>query len=191
MAKARIGILISGRGSNMSALIRAAQAPGYPAGIALVISNRPDAAGLDHAAEAGIATAVVDHKAFANKRAFEEAIDAELRRHEVDIVCLAGFMRLLSPWFVEAWHGRMLNIHPSLLPKYKGLDTHARAIAAGDSVHGCTVHIVSAEMDAGPIIMQAEVPILAGDTPDSLSARVLVAEHALYPKALARVISGA
>lgn len=191
MAKARIGILISGRGSNMSALIRAAQAPDYPAGIALVVSNRPDAAGLDHAAEAGIATAVVDHKAFATKRAFEEAIDAELRRHEVDIVCLAGFMRLLSPWFVEAWHGRMLNIHPSLLPKYKGLDTHARAIAAGDSVHGCTVHIVSAEMDAGPIIMQAEVPILAGDTPDSLSARVLVAEHTLYPKALARVISGA
>jgi phosphoribosylglycinamide formyltransferase-1 len=190
MTKRRVGVLISGRGSNMGALIEAAARPDYPAEIALVLSNRPDAAGLARAAEAGIATAVVDHKHFPDKRAFEEAMTAELTGSAVDLICLAGFMRLLSPWFVESWRGRTLNIHPSLLPSFKGLDTHARAIAAGVKLHGCTVHLVTPAMDDGPIIAQAAVPVLADDTPDSLSARVLAAEHRLYPHALALVAAG-
>ena len=190
MARRRVAILISGRGSNMAALIEAARDPDYPAEIVLVISNRPEAGGLARAAAAGIATAVVDHTAFASKAAFEAALDARLAEASAEIVCLAGFMRLLSPGFVERWRDRLLNIHPSLLPAFPGLDTHARAIAAGAKVHGCTVHFVRAAMDDGPIIAQAEVPVLPGDTPELLAARVLVAEHQLYPGALAEVAAG-
>lgn len=190
MTKRRVAILISGRGSNMSALIEAARDPGYPAEIALVLSNKADAGGLKHAQDLGIATAVVSHRDFADKRSFEEAIDQCLRDASIDLVCLAGFMRLLSPWFVDAWHDRTLNIHPSLLPSFKGLDTHARALEAGVRVHGCTVHIVRAEMDNGPIIAQAALAVAATDTPESLSARVLIAEHQLYPQALALMASG-
>ena len=190
MARRRVAILISGRGSNMAALIEAARHPDYPAEIVLVISNRPEAEGLARAAADGIATAVVDHTAFAGKAAFEAALDARLAEASAEIVCLAGFMRLLSPGFVERWRDRLLNIHPSLLPAFPGLDTHARAIAAGAKVHGCTVHFVRAAMDDGPIIAQAEVPVLPGDTPELLAARVLVAEHQLYPGALAEVAAG-
>jgi phosphoribosylglycinamide formyltransferase-1 len=190
MAKRRVAILISGRGSNMSALIEAARDPAYPAEIALVLSNRADAGGLAHAAEAGIATTVISHRDYADKRAFEAALDARLRESGIEVVCLAGFMRLLSPWFVDAWRDRTINIHPSLLPSFKGLDTHARALEAGVRMHGCTVHVVRAEMDDGPIIAQAAVPVSSHDTPESLSARVLVAEHRLYPHALALFASG-
>jgi phosphoribosylglycinamide formyltransferase-1 len=190
MARKRVAILISGRGSNMAALIEAARDPDYPAEIVLVVSSRPEAEGLAHAAAAGIATAVVDHTAFAGKAAFEAALDARLAEASAEIVCLAGFMRLLSPGFVERWRDRLINIHPSLLPAFPGLDTHARAISAGAKVHGCTVHFVRAAMDDGPIIAQTEVPVLPGDTPESLAARVLVAEHRLYPEALADVAAG-
>ena len=190
MARKRVAILISGRGSNMAALIEAARHPDYPAEIVLVISNRLEAEGLARAAAAGIATAVVDHTSFAGKPAFEAALNARLAEAGAEIVCLAGFMRLLSPGFVERWRDRLLNIHPSLLPAFPGLDTHARAIAAGAKVHGCTVHFVRAAMDDGPIIAQAEVPVLPGDTPELLAARVLVAEHQLYPGALAEVAAG-
>ncbi|GGE43155.1 phosphoribosylglycinamide formyltransferase [Agaricicola taiwanensis] len=190
MTKRKVGILISGRGSNMSALIEAAKQPDYPAEIALVLSNRPEAAGLRHATDAGIATGVISHRDFADKRSFEEAMDERLREAGIDLICLAGFMRLLSPWFVDAWRDRTLNIHPSLLPSFKGLDTHARALAAGVRVHGCTVHIVRAEMDDGPIVAQAAVPVSSQDTAESLAARVLGAEHRLYPHALALIASG-
>lgn len=190
MARKRVAILISGRGSNMAALIDAARDPAYPADIVLVVANRRDAGGLATAAGAGVATAVVDHTRFPDKAAFEAAIDGQLVAASVDIVCLAGFMRLLSQGFVARWRDRLINIHPSLLPKYPGLDTHTRAIAAGEQVHGCTVHFVRAEVDSGPIIAQATVPVLAGDTPDSLAARVLTAEHKLYPYALALVAAG-
>jgi phosphoribosylglycinamide formyltransferase-1 len=190
MARKRVAILISGRGSNMAALIEAARAPEYPAEIVLVISNRPDAAGLARAAEAGIATALVDHKTFAGKADFEAALDSRLVESRIDIVCLAGFMRVLSAEFVVRWRDRLINIHPSLLPAFPGLDTHARALAAGARMHGCTVHFVREGVDDGPIIAQAEVPVLPGDTPDALAARVLAAEHRLYPKALALVASG-
>ena len=190
MARRRVAILISGRGSNMAALIEAARHPDYPAEIVLVISNRLEAEGLARAAAAGIATAVVDHTAFASKAAFEAALDARLAEARAEIVCLAGFMRLLSMGFVERWRDRLINIHPSLLPAFPGLNTHARAIAAGAKVHGCTVHFVRAAMDDGPIIAQAEVPVLPGDTPELLAARVLVAEHRLYPEALAEVAAG-
>ena len=187
----RVGVLISGRGSNMAALIKAAKNDDYPAEIALVLSNRPDAAGLNHAGEAGIATAVVDHKPFGKDReAFERALDATLRAHDIEIVCLAGFMRLLTPWFVETWAGRMINIHPALLPSFKGLDTHARAIEAGVKLHGATVHYVTSDMDAGPIIMQGAVPVLSTDDENALAARVLGVEHQLYPQALALIASG-
>jgi phosphoribosylglycinamide formyltransferase-1 len=186
----RVAVLISGRGSNMAALVSAAQDPAYPAEIILVLSNRADAGGLAYAAAAGIATAVVPSKAFADRAAFEDALNAELTTAGAEIICLAGFMRLLSPAFVEKWHNRIINIHPSLLPAFPGLDTHARALAARVAGHGCTVHFVRAEMDNGPIIAQATVPVLPGDTPDTLSARVLVAEHRLYPEALAMVASG-
>ncbi|MFN4011479.1 MAG: phosphoribosylglycinamide formyltransferase [Pannonibacter sp.] len=188
----KVGVLISGRGSNMLSLIRAAQAPDYPAEIALVLSNRPDAGGLERAAAFGIATAVVDHKPFGRDReAFEKAIDAELQAAGIELVALAGFMRLLSPWLVERWAGRMLNIHPALLPSFKGLDTHERALETGVKLHGATVHFVSSEMDAGPIIMQGAVPVLDTDTPDTLGARVLEVEHRIYPEALALIASGA
>jgi phosphoribosylglycinamide formyltransferase 1 len=191
MPKQRVAILISGRGSNMASLIAAAKDDGYPAEIALVVSNRPDAAGLDHARSQGITTAVVDHTPYGKDReAFERALQDVLTAHRIDLVCLAGFMRLLTPWFVGQWHARMLNIHPALLPAFKGLHTHARALAAGVKTHGATVHFVSSEMDSGPIIAQAEVPVLDGDTPKTLAARVLEAEHRIYPHALRQVAEG-
>jgi phosphoribosylglycinamide formyltransferase 1 len=191
MSRKRVAILISGRGSNMSALIEAAKAEDYPATIVLVVSNRPDAAGLARARSEGIATAVVDHTAFGEDRqAFERALDAELQAREAELVCLAGFMRRLTPWFVNRWNGRMLNIHPSLLPQFKGLDTHRRALAAGVREHGATVHFVVPEVDAGPIVAQDSVPVRAGDTESTLAARVLEVEHRLYPRALRAVAEG-
>lgn len=190
MARKRVAILISGRGSNMTALIEAAADPDYPAEIALVLSNRADAGGLARAAEAGIATAVIDHKAYGSRAEFDAAMDARLRAENIDLVCLAGFMRLLTDGFVEGWRDRMINIHPSLLPLFPGLDTHERAIEAGMRLTGCTVHFVRTQMDSGPIIGQAAVPIAFDDTADTLSKRVLTAEHQLYPLALALVASG-
>lgn len=189
--KTRIGILISGRGSNMAALLNAANDPAYPAGIALVISNRPDAAGIQTARQAGIATAVIDHRGFNKDRAAHEAaIDAALRQAGVQVVCLAGYLRLLTPFLVGAWRGRMLNIHPSLLPAFPGLHTHARALEAGAKLHGCTVHLVTEVMDEGPILAQAAVPVLPGDDADTLAARVLAQEHLIYPSALAAFVTG-
>jgi phosphoribosylglycinamide formyltransferase-1 len=191
MTRKRVAILISGRGSNMAALIEAAQEADYPAEIAVVISNRPDAAGLARAKSAEIATAVVDHTAYGKDRvAFERALQAVLEAHQIDLVCLAGFMRLLSPWLVERWQGRMLNIHPALLPAFKGLDTHRRALAAGAKVHGATVHLVVADVDSGPILAQEEVPVRADDTVETLSARVLEIEHRLDPQALKLLAQG-
>jgi len=188
-AKRRIAILISGRGSNMRALIDAAQDPAYPAQIVLVISNRPDAAGLASARAAGVHAAAIDHRPFGRDRAaHEQAIQNMLLAHEIEIVCLAGYMRLLSPFLVQAWTGRMLNIHPSLLPAFPGVDTHARALAAAVREHGCSVHLVTEEMDAGPIIAQALVPVFEDDTEETLSARVLAQEHILYPRALRALI---
>jgi phosphoribosylglycinamide formyltransferase-1 len=191
MAKKRVAVLISGRGSNMASLIAAAKDDRYPAEIALVLSNRPDAPGLATARSQGITTAVVDHTQYGKDReAFERALQDALTAHRIDLVCLAGFMRLLTPWFVGQWQGRMLNIHPALLPAFKGLHTHERALEAGVKTHGATVHFVSPEMDSGPIIAQAEVPVLPGDTPDTLAARVLEAEHRIYPQALRQVAEG-
>ena len=188
----RTAILISGRGSNMVALIEAAKAADFPAEIALVAANLPDAGGLERAAAAGIATASVDHRSFGKDReAFERALDAELQDHGIELVVLAGFMRVLTPWFVTRWQGRMINIHPSLLPDFRGTHTHARALEAGVAEHGCTVHFVVPELDAGPTILQAKVPVLPGDDEASLSARVLEQEHRIYPQALALVASGA
>jgi len=188
--KRRTAILISGRGSNMASLIEAARAPDYPAEIVLVLSNRPEAGGLVTAQAAGIATVAIDHRPFGQDRAAHEAaVDAALRAHGVEIVCLAGYMRLLTPYLVSRWAGRMLNIHPSLLPEFKGLHTHARAIAAGKAEHGCTVHLVTEDLDSGPAIMQARVPVLPEDTEATLSARVLAAEHRLYPAALRKLAS--
>jgi len=186
----RVVVLISGRGSNMSALIEAASDPAFPAEIVAVLSNRPDARGLDTARERGIATAVIDHKAYDDREAFEHDLTQAIEEYRPDLVCLAGFMRLLTTTFTQHWRDRLINIHPSLLPAFKGLDTHERALAAGVKLHGCTVHFVRPEMDAGPIIAQAAVPVVAGDGPDSLAARVLAAEHQLYPMALALVASG-
>jgi phosphoribosylglycinamide formyltransferase-1 len=189
--KRRVAILISGRGSNMQALVKAAKQPDYPAQVVLVVANRPDAAGLSWARAEGLATSVVDHKAFKKDReAFERAIHAELETANAEIVCLAGFMRLLTPWFIDQWHNRLINIHPSLLPSFKGLDTHQRALETGVKLHGCTVHFVRPDMDAGPIIAQKSVPVLDDDDPDTLAERVLAAEHALYPHALAEMIRG-
>ncbi|WP_234051256.1 MULTISPECIES: phosphoribosylglycinamide formyltransferase [unclassified Xanthobacter] len=189
-ARKRAAVLISGRGSNMAALVRAAAAPDFPAEIALVLSNRADAAGLDFAQSHGIATHVLSHKGFADREAFDAALDGVLRDAGVEIVCLAGFMRLLTPWLVERWRDRMINVHPSLLPSFKGLHTHERALEAGVRVHGCTVHFVRAEMDEGPIILQAVVPIEPGDTPDVLADRVLTQEHVIYPKGLELLAAG-
>jgi len=189
--KKRVAVLISGRGSNMTALIEAAKAQDYPAEIVVVVSNRPDALGLVRAREAGIATALVDHTAFGKDReAFERALDAELHARRIEIVCLAGFLRLLTPWFVDRWSGRMINIHPALLPRFKGLDTHRRALEAGAEEHGATVHFVSVGMDEGPVILQRAVPVLASDTEASLAARVLEVEHQIYPQALRLVAEG-
>lgn len=175
----------------MLALARAAHASDYPAEIALVLSNVPEAGGLARAREAGLVTATIDHRAFGKDReAFEREIDARLRIDQIELVTLAGFMRIMTPWFVARWTGRMINIHPSLLPAYKGTHTHARAIADGATIHGCSVHFVVPELDSGPIIAQATVPVLPGDTAESLAARVLVEEHRLYPAALAAVAAG-
>ncbi len=186
----RTAILISGRGSNMSALVEAARAPDYPAEIVLVASNRSEAAGLTLAKQAGLATAAVDAKIYAGRDEFDAALQILLDIHRIELICLAGFMRILSESFVRHWAGRMINIHPSLLPQFKGLHTHARALASGATEHGCSAHYVTAELDAGPIIRQARVPVLPGDTPESLAARVLVEEHRIYPLALAEVAGG-
>ncbi len=184
-ARKRVAILISGRGSNMAALIAAAKAEDYPAEIALVLSNVPEAGGLAIAAAEGIATATVDHRAYRRDReAFERAMQDVLAAQRIDIVCLAGFLRILTPWFVGQWEGRMINIHPALLPAYKGLDTHARALADGATEHGATVHFVTPGMDEGETILQEAVPVLPGDTPETLGARVLAVEHRIYPLAL-------
>ncbi len=191
MSRKRVAVLISGRGSNMTALIEAAAAKDYPAEIALVVSNRADAAGLARARVAGIATAVIDHRPFGdNREAFEHALDDELRKNRIDIVCLAGFMRLLTPWFIARWRGRILNIHPALLPDFKGLHTHRRALQAGVKRHGATVHFVVEETDAGPIICQQSVAVLEDDSEETLAARVLQIEHRIYPEALRLVADG-
>src|SRR5215471_9960928 len=191
MPKKRVAILISGRGANMAALIAATRKPDYPAEIAVVLSNRPDAGGLRRAGAEGIATAVVDHGDFGKDReAFERAVQAQLEAYRIDIMCLAGFMRMLTPWLVSRWSGRMINIHPALLPSFKGLHTHERALKEGVKIHGATVHFVEPETDSGPIIAQAAVPVLDDDTPDTLAARVLAAELRLYPLALGLVASG-
>jgi formyltetrahydrofolate-dependent phosphoribosylglycinamide formyltransferase len=186
----RTAILISGRGSNMTALIEAAEKPDYPAEIVGVFSNNPNAAGLDFARAHGVPTAVIDHRNFADRAAFDAALDQVLEGWRAEIVCLAGFLRLLTTPFVEKWQGRMINIHPSLLPAYKGLRTHERALADGATVHGATVHFVTPELDAGKAILQAQVPVKPGDTADSLAARVLEQEHRIYPLALAMLARG-
>ncbi|MDD7908890.1 phosphoribosylglycinamide formyltransferase [Pseudovibrio exalbescens] len=186
--KKRVAVLISGRGSNMASLIEAAKEPGYPAEIVVVGSNRPDAAGLEAAKEAGLQTFAIDHKEFGKDRAaFDSALSAELKKHDVELVVLAGFMRLLTPGFTEEWEGRLINIHPALLPSFPGLNTHARALETGVKLHGATVHFVTSEMDVGPIIMQGAVPVLDDDSEQTLAARVLEVEHQIYPEALALV----
>lgn len=190
MSRKRVGILISGRGSNMSALIDAAKAPDYPAEIVGVLSNRAAAPGLAVAASHGIATASLAQSKFPSRDMFEDIMTQMLESWDVDIVCLAGFMRILGEDFVTRWAGKMINIHPSLLPLYKGLDTHERALADGASVHGCTVHFVTPGLDEGAPILQAEVPVLPDDTPETLAARVLVQEHRIYPEALRLLAEG-
>lgn len=186
-SRAKVAILISGRGSNMKALIEASHAPDCPYDVAIVASNNPEAPGLAAARDQGIATFALSHKGM-DRAAFDVFIDRAVREAGAEWVALAGYMRLLSPEFIAGWAGRIVNIHPSLLPAYRGLDTHARALAAGETRHGCTVHIVTPELDAGPIVAQAEVPVMAGDTPQTLATRVLAAEHRLYPRALADLI---
>jgi phosphoribosylglycinamide formyltransferase-1 len=188
--KRKVGVLISGRGTNLLALIGAVQDPDFPAQIAMVISNEPRAYGLTHAVEAGIPWKVIDHRDFADRAAFDAALTATLEAAQVDLVAHAGFMRIVTDDFVAHWRDRMINIHPSLLPMFKGLDTHARALAAGVKLHGCSVHYVRAEIDSGPIIGQAAVPVLSADTAESLAARVLAAEHRLYPQCLRLVAEG-
>jgi len=191
VSRRKVAILISGRGSNMSALIDACRCEDFPAEIVRVISNRPGAPGLDLARRAGIATATVDHTTFESRDAFDAALDQALREAGAELVCNAGFMRLLGEAFVAGWRDRQLNIHPSLLPSYRGLHTHERVLHDGVRITGCTVHFVRTEMDAGPIVAQAAVPVCGDDTPDTLGARVLDAEHRLYPEALRLVASGA
>ena len=190
MTRLRIGVLISGRGSNLQALIDAAADPAYPAEIVLVLSNQADAKGLERAAMADIATGVISHRDFAERAPFDAALTTALEQAGVELVCLAGFMRILGAGFVDHWAGRLINIHPSLLPAFPGLDTHARALDAGVKLHGCTVHHVRPAVDSGPIIGQAAVPVLPGDTPDVLADRVLEAEHRLYPACLRLVAEG-
>ena len=184
MARLKCAVVISGRGSNLQALIDACRAPDFPAEIVLVISNVPDAGGIERARRSGIATQVIDHRKFQRREPFEDALDAALRAARVELVCLAGFMRILTAPFVTRWQGKLINIHPSLLPKYPGLDTHARAIADGAAFAGCTVHYVVPEVDAGPVIVQASVPVRPDDTAETLAARVLTVEHRCYPLAL-------
>ena len=188
--KARVAILISGRGSNMEALIAASRAPDCAYQVALVFSNVAAAKGLDTARNAGIATAALDHRGHGGRAAFDAKVDAILRQHRIEYVALAGYMRMLSENFVEGWRGRMLNIHPSLLPAFPGLHTHERAIEAGCRLHGYTVHFVTSELDCGPIVAQAAVPVLDDDTPDMLASRVLAEEHRLYPAALDALCAG-
>jgi phosphoribosylglycinamide formyltransferase-1 len=186
----RLGVLISGRGTNLQALIDACADPDFPAAIALVISNVPDAAGLNRAQGAEIATTVIDHKSFNDRGSFDAALDKALQEANVDLVCLAGFMRILTDGFVDAWRDRMINIHPSLLPSFKGLDTQRRMLETGVTIGGCTVHYVRPEMDTGPIIVQAAVPVLPGDDPDRLAARILEQEHVIYPLAVRLIAEG-
>jgi phosphoribosylglycinamide formyltransferase-1 len=191
MTRKRVAVLISGRGSNMAALIAAAKEATFPAAIVLVLSNRPAAAGLAAARAAAVATEVVDHAAYGEEReAFEHAMQAVLEAHQVELVCLAGFMRLLTPWFIGLWQGRLINIHPALLPAFKGLDTHARALAAGVKIHGASVHFVMPDMDSGPIIAQGAVAVRDDDTAETLAARVLAVEHRIYPAALSLLAAG-
>jgi phosphoribosylglycinamide formyltransferase 1 len=189
--KRRVAILISGRGSNMAALIRAAKAEDFPAQIVVVISNRPDAGGLATASESGVPTATIESKGFGKDRAaFEAVLQSALDQHKIDLICLGGFMRLFTAEFVQRWYGRMLNIHPSLLPSFPGLDPQAQALSAGVKISGATVHFVIPETDAGPILMQGAVTVLDDDTPDTLAARILAIEHRIYPAALRLVASG-
>ena len=190
MARLRVGVLISGRGSNMQALVEACADPGFPAEIVLVLSNDPAAAGLARAAKAGIATRALPHIDYPDRATFDAAHDQELRAARIELVCLAGFMRLLTDGFVEAWRDRMVNVHPSLLPAYPGLDTHGRVLADGGRFTGCTVHFVRPEMDTGPIIAQAVVPVRPDESPDGLAARVLAQEHRVYPFALRLIAEG-
>ena len=191
MARKRVAVLISGRGSNMVSLIEAAKASDYPAEIALVISNRADAAGLELARRTNVPTLVIDHRPYGKDRAaFESVLQRALDEHRIELICLGGFMRLFTADFVLHWQGRMLNIHPSLLPSFPGLDPHGQVLRAGAKISGATVHFVIPETDAGPIIAQAEVPVLATDTPETLAARVLAVEHRIYPEALRRVADG-
>jgi phosphoribosylglycinamide formyltransferase-1 len=188
MPKCSVAVLISGSGSNLQALIDAAKAPDYPATLTLVISNKAEAYGLTRAREAGIATQVISHRDFETREAFDAALDTALRAAGIEFVCLAGFMRVLTDDFVSKWHGRMINIHPSLLPRYKGLHTHARAIEAGDAEHGCSIHWVSAGVDEGAVIAQARCAVLPDDTPETLQQRVHALEHRLYPETLAQLL---
>ncbi len=186
----KIAILISGRGSNMASLLRLRDDSEFQGSFALVLSNRPDAKGLEVAEQAGINTVALDHKAFSNRESFDQAMNDVLVSHGIDFVILAGFMRILSPWFVEQWHGRLINIHPSLLPLFRGVDTHQRALEEGVRVHGCTVHFVVPELDAGPIIAQAVVPVLPTDDAEILAQRVLRQEHIIYPAAVKMLCAG-
>ena len=187
MNKKRVGILISGRGSNMRAIVEAARDPNYPCEVVCVVSNRPDAAGLEYARSQNIAVLAIDHKNYQTREEFDSAVNDYLQSQNLDIIVCAGFMRIMTPVLIKPWEGRMINIHPSLLPLYRGLHTHERAIAAGDKEGGCTVHFVTAELDDGPIIAQSRVPVLQGDTAETLADRVLVEEHTLYPLALVKV----
>jgi len=190
LQKVKVAVLISGRGSNLQALLDAAADPAYPAEIVLVISNIAGAYGLERAAKAGVPTLTIEHKAYPSREAFDAEMDKHIRAAGAELICLAGFMRLLSKDFSEAWNGRMLNVHPALLPSFKGLHTHRKAIEAGVKLHGCTVHFVTPELDDGPIIVQAAVPVLPDDDEDSLAARVLEQEHKAYPLALKLVAEG-
>lgn len=188
--KLRVGVLASGRGSNLQALMDACADPSFPVEIVHVLSNRAGAYALERAAQAGIPTSLIQHRDYPSREAFDAAVDARLRAAGVEFVCLAGFMRLLSEGFVRGWEGRMINIHPSLLPSFKGLHTHQQALTAGVKLHGCTVHFVRPALDDGPILAQAAVPVLPGDTPETLAARVLEQEHRLYPLALRLIAEG-
>ena len=190
MARLKVAVLISGRGSNLQSLIDACAGDGFPAEIVLVISNQLDAYGLTRAEKAGIATETIDHRSFSSRGEFEERLTEVIRAHKCELVCLAGFMRMVTETFVRAWHNRLVNIHPSLLPAFRGLNTHARAIEAGVRFAGCTLHFVRAEMDVGPIIVQAVVPVRPDDTPDTLAERVLAAEHRIYPMGLGLIGEG-
>jgi len=190
MQRKRVGVLISGRGSNMQALVEAARDPSYPAEIVHVVSNKPDALGLSYATAQGISTYVLSHRSHASREDFDTALNAHLQSQALDLICCAGFMRIMTPVLITPWLGKIMNIHPSLLPAYKGLHTYERALADGVKAHGATVHFVTPELDGGPIIAQAAVPVLPDDTPETLAARVLKVEHPLYAKALALVASG-